>query len=395
MDLLDPRTAVPHVEGKGEDSHSNGHQAALRPVSLLDLPDELLEQIFRQVFASLVPQNGLVVPGLVAPLGLISVNKRVYALNSRLWLSRVTGPVLEGQRGSFFSRLLCAPAAHTQITHLDVTLSNSTPLLSLALISHLVNLESLELDLEEGSDVEIAQEPRLLVADAIGALVRGLLHLQKLSLTAPDELPGESFRLVDTPHVVELVAQDGPWLRGALALGAPALRKVECVGVVADFRELVIPWSTLDKLALGEFDEARDLESLIDCLKAAPSIALKQVCIPFEGGDHFPARMHKLLEALGRTGLKRLQIFNITSFRWEFTDLRLPGVQTVLLNGDCAYNDGDTLQHLARFLSMFPEATEVRLLGGTFSASPSATAASDINKLDNASFCLAFPHLHG
>ncbi|BGP36709.1 hypothetical protein JCM10449v2_000610 [Rhodotorula kratochvilovae] len=365
--------------------------------SLLDLPDELLQSIWRHLYESLMPDSAMKKAGRYVSMDLIVINHRIFDLAFPIWTSRVTVPALASEQGGFLSRLLFCSSS-SNITHLSISLSDTAPTLSLAVLVQLGTLEFLDLRLLPGNTT-IGREPRSDVATIVNGLIHEQHNLKRIRFEEAGKLPDDCFSLQDAPHVEELRANDRPWLRGALSGGAPNLRVLTLQGPDADFAELEIPWQTLDELGLYTLRHISNPESLVQALQGCPvdtvlrCLRLRLDRFPQLPPLDYPSWGHKILAAAAAVSVREIRIYRLSAFRWASSGIQLPSVTEVALRGTCDYSTGDTLRHLSNFLAMFPNLAKLSLVGGRFASTTGSTAARDIIGIDEATLCLTYPHL--
>ncbi|GJN91605.1 hypothetical protein Rhopal_004628-T1 [Rhodotorula paludigena] len=114
----------------------------------LDLPDELLEHILRDVHDDLkVGVKARAARGLRVSLDQAMITKRVYALALPFWWSAINATVSSDNQSIFLARLSASSTKHSHITQLRLHLPTTSPVLALTALLPLAQLESLHIEI--------------------------------------------------------------------------------------------------------------------------------------------------------------------------------------------------------------------------------------------------------
>jgi hypothetical protein len=121
-----------------------------QPVSLLDLPDELLATIYDQLYHSLRSSAESSPVGVCVPLSKLLVNKRIFNIAQPLFFQHLafpTDPYAGQTSDEFTAKVLQLPKERSDlITSAQVELSHECPAVQMTALASLHNLEHLVFD---------------------------------------------------------------------------------------------------------------------------------------------------------------------------------------------------------------------------------------------------------
>ncbi|GAA5898373.1 hypothetical protein JCM6882_000139 [Rhodosporidiobolus microsporus] len=327
-------TAAEGVEGAGE---------ASPPTSLLDLPDELLTHIYDEVYRSQRPQERRedMVSGILVSLDSVRVNKRIFNLARPVWFQHLGFP-----RGlkldNFLAELISHAEVHT-IVHCIVTpLPYSFPALHSSVIRSLSNLTSLTLSFPRPLD---GTQSTYTIPISLTAAFRALSRLEHLKIVSQPRLTFEdtsfslngdmpTLRRLDIDNVVSL---SDPIFDGATLLRSLTLRD-------KGIAPRSIPWATVVSLQILP--------------GASETIEDQSTRQQFEA----------LLFVLQESKLERLDVGCETDICWESSDVSLPSVRVLSIEGYVQLQERNNLPNLWSFLSVFPSLSILHLRSISFSS---------------------------
>ncbi|GAA5931012.1 hypothetical protein JCM10213_003969 [Rhodosporidiobolus nylandii] len=352
------------VEDKGGEEDGDGERAPRSPLSLLDLPDELLALVLAELYESLRSASDGDRDGILVPLSYLLVSKRVCTLGRPLWFRHFTlSPDLDTQDRQLSHLLL-----HQDVLPLIHSLHTEHPRpfgsLHTTIVGMLANLSSLSISFacSSGEYDETEEVPA-----AVTSMLKQLGELRYLRLTSYPDLEDDSFsiqpnlpalRHLDTGSnsVLEsLLGGEEPDSLSALTLRTASPGTISIPRLVLDLPSFVLPRPN----AVTGFDQTH---------------------------------LQSILEHLQSSRFERLDLSDVFTMEWGPCFLRLQSVKIVALTGTCNLHEADHLHGLHSFLSMFPNLSTLLLEGFSFSASPPQTADA-ISTLDAVPLALRYASL--
>ncbi|BGP17960.1 hypothetical protein JCM10213v2_006008 [Rhodosporidiobolus nylandii] len=345
----------------GEDKAGNGGNARRSPLSLLDLPDELLDKIFRLLYASLLPEDLSDVPnGLAVPVSHTLITKRIHRVALPIWLSAMCG----GTESS-----LAAPRRRT----LSISFADDDDYLPpsfLRMLRCLVNLH--RLDIANYPDVEHLDLD----------IARDVPSLRILSVSGLD-ISSQVFkgRLDSLSQLILRTSRPGTFQR---------------------------VWPSVPHLTFapesGDFNEADNFLSLLKSAATSHlSPFLHTTRVSFSARTTKPVsndiqrftctHLYAILELLRSSPVEHLDLFFVDSLDWAAHGAAFPSLRVLTLTGSCKLYKEATLAHLPSLFTLFPSLESLHLCGFAFSATAGEPASFSPTAPHAVPFILRFPTL--
>ncbi|BGP17963.1 hypothetical protein JCM10213v2_006011 [Rhodosporidiobolus nylandii] len=364
------------VEDKGGEEDGDGERAPRSPLSLLDLPDELLALVLAELYESLRSASDGDRDGILVPLSYLLVSKRVCTLGRPLWFRHFTlSPDLDTQDRQLSHLLL-----HQDVLPLIHSLHTEHPRpfgsLHTTIVGMLANLSSLSISFacSSGEYDETEEVPA-----AVTSMLKQLGELRYLRLTSYPDLEDDSFSI--QPNL-------------------PALRHLDTGSNSSTLSVLRLKPEETPDHSVEDPDEfvQRLGNACVDGVFPGPLrrlvLDLPSFVLPrpnaVTGFDQ--THLQSILEHLQSSRFERLDLSDVFTMEWGPCFLRLQSVKIVALTGTCNLHEADHLHGLHSFLSMFPNLSTLLLEGFSFSASPPQTADA-ISTLDAVPLALRYASL--
>ncbi|GAA5913807.1 hypothetical protein JCM6882_007704 [Rhodosporidiobolus microsporus] len=374
-------------------------EADRRPVSLLDLPDELIVAIFRKVHAA-IAQESRVRRGFLVPTSGVVVNKRIFQLAFPIWASAIRTPERWSDCNAFFGHLGLDLRIRPFVCHLEVFLARGHDKIICAGTAAFTGLTSLSVSL----DKDLVEYPQQLIA-----LLRQLNHLKNLKvaerggftnldLNLDRDIP--SLRSFDTanPHLLDQLCHNPPSRLRRLTVP----RATSLAGVI-------IPWRAAEHLHLSLPAAFDTPDALLQSLQVVFStsdenspLRLRHLTLKWDvlydrrgnprtyfAYTHFKA----LLSILQSSQLEHLELAYVPSLRLAPEGLILPTVRVLTLCGPCNLSEPVNLHGLHTLLTNFPSVTSLHLHEFTLD-SPYTSSVYAITSDSALPFPLRFPILN-
>ncbi|GAA5856051.1 hypothetical protein JCM8547_002957 [Rhodosporidiobolus lusitaniae] len=380
------------------------------PVSLLDLPEELLSAIFDQLYQVLRSHRLMNRSGILVPVAYLFLNKRLYHLVRPLWFRHFSVPYGHPENDEWLSRLARHGDVHGLVASFDMEISWHFPSLQVSILALLVNLNSLTLSY--GNEDEDGDWTASISTELLEAL-KQLKHLRNFRIVTSPTFEDEIDFDRSFPSLLHLDVQSQDTLQPFLAVNGPFLRKLTFrLGEHEDEdQELLLPWSRVDEIELRP-DEGVQLhgDMFIAGLTRARGeedssffdIPLKRLSLRFPAlqspKTDAPREFNQkhvllILEQLqGASHLERLDFANVDSFEWQKPTFHVDSVRVVSLSGSFRLHKTDYLSRLHSFLSTFPFLRVFTLEGFTLSSMHPQTAQA-ISPLSTVELALRYPAL--
>jgi hypothetical protein len=183
-----------------------------KPVSLLDLPDEILSHVYDDVYHSLRTSARYSAVGTCVSLSPILVNKRIFRIVKPLFFQHLTFPRSQEAGDTFLGDLLEHREVHNNVVSVRLFLSTDFPVQQMVALSFLPNIARLDIDVPE----DFAEIPRRVTA-ALKKL-KQLRHLTMLSyaddfedrtFSIDNDLPSLQTLDMDSMTMVDSVVRRG------------------------------------------------------------------------------------------------------------------------------------------------------------------------------------------
>ncbi|GAA5945570.1 hypothetical protein JCM10213_005024 [Rhodosporidiobolus nylandii] len=334
-----PGRVEENEEGKegGGERRSVAEEGPRPPLSLLDLPDELLLLIFQQVHLSLSGQEPLT--PLSISLRHVAINKRIFAVVQPIWWSLLVLPRSPSVLEELLFDLSVNRSAHRHIKTVTATIPSDFPAVTLAALLPLSHLTSLTLGFSYPNDCPWR----------ITVFLRQFKHLESLDLLGYPEPEDRSF---------------------SLERDIPSLRTFKTAGI--EFLILVMENGTSN---LQHFvDRAPDVGSY-----PIPLGTLRRLTLEPEGGVLYNS--HAWLSDLDHelaSRLEHLDLFDVENLDWlaDAAGLALPTVRTLELQGNLPLYEETNRIFFRRLFQLFPSLATLHLRDFPLSPSSSTSATS-------------------
>ncbi|GAA6038112.1 hypothetical protein JCM8097_007552 [Rhodosporidiobolus ruineniae] len=365
-------------------------QALPRPTTLLNLPDELLVQVFDGIDHGALTGRTEYTHGGPNATSPILVNKRIYRLARPFWFRRLRIPGNSTDRDAYLDKLIVDKDVHPFVESAELDMYDITkhePLLTTG-FSLFYNLVSLTISFFYG-DANMSTA-------LTGALAK-LTALRHLRLDDCDGLEDPDFsfdKKVPSLRHLDIAWSEGihQILDGVSQLTHLTVRTYELV----DVGSVPIPWTTLRHLTLkpeANFEGADDLLATFQAaLNKVPRIEefpLERLTFDFyatQSPDDGFDRTHllALLEDLRQSQLRQLDFLMAHDFEdWPKTALKVESVKVLRLQGSYDLHEAVNLPGLFAFLAMFPSLTTLSMRDFHFSDPPEPVASlAQLSSLD-------------
>ncbi|GAA6038058.1 hypothetical protein JCM8097_007522 [Rhodosporidiobolus ruineniae] len=371
--------------------------------SLLDLPDELLSNVFEQVYHTVRAETSEETNGIPVPTSQIRINKRIYHLARPLWFRHFTS-LNYWQLDRRLSSLCRQRDSSAMIQSAKIEFPwHFSDLFALILVDVLPNLVSLTItfDQEEEGGEGFDQEIPASFSDALRSLGR-LEHLRiDINNTFADRqfrldeaLPGlRRFEAIDTSVLTtaasslshftlfDLVHPEHyePVIRAARSL---EIRPRTGFLMFGDEFERVFRQVT-EKHHASSLHPLERLHLNFDCFS-----------LPAAGQAFGPNHLYRTLSALQNSCLRRLELSQMPATpRMKPADFTLERVRTLVLRGSSEMYHSTSLMEFSDFLVIFPQLEQLVLEGFSFSAISGNAYASAFFRLDTAGTAIFRPIL--
>ncbi|GAA5898357.1 hypothetical protein JCM6882_000136 [Rhodosporidiobolus microsporus] len=381
--------ASPELEDKAASEASEGVGGAgraSRPTSLLDLPDELLLQIYEEVYESLRSKVSPSQAGLLAPVQSFLVCQRLYAVVRPIWFRSLR--FFAEDMDDHLGNLLRRPHLYRAIRSLETEEPSDFPVTHFAVLSLFTNLTSLRItftpDEEDDEDDAVWVPTHFTEALKLFPVIQSLRIQGSLA-----QFEDPNFSLDSMPFLTTFLATSFDLLDVVCTNGFANLHRLILGTETA--ADLSLPWRTVKWLHFApDGDRLSDGRQLVKSLQDAVEenedpLPLQRLTFDFPclrlpttstslafDQTHF----RTVLELLVQSTLKRLDLSDVDTLQWGESSLSLPSVEVISLRGDCPVHADDNLVNLFFFLSMFPSLFLLSVEGFVFSESTSQGAAA-------------------
>ncbi|BGP67049.1 hypothetical protein NBRC10513v2_000367 [Rhodotorula toruloides] len=339
--------------------------------NLLDLPDDILRLILLELHDGLLGVAEKECSRKAIPSHYLDVNKRLRSLAQPIW-GRILRNPPASDPAKVFLRLLSFTYEADWICEADLVLATQEPVLYLALISQLRNLERLELDMEV------------------------------LTLYDPTSSDDPHFSLErDAPWLRTLRAISGPWLQGVVSRGVANLD--ELVYLSEKLEWFIIP-HTVRRIGIsGSISAIESGQFLIDFKHAfaftdvnPASVALRTVDLGFFALSRDTSSLFNtpdllaVIDVLNPLPLRELVVKASFTIAWpeKLKGKLLPSLESLSLLGPVRVYAN--LSSLSNLLGMLHNLKELVLVGATFADAP--TDVDILAKLSPGERAIRFPH---
>ncbi|BGP17972.1 hypothetical protein JCM10213_003979 [Rhodosporidiobolus nylandii] len=400
--MAQPSSAQPgriEVDDGGREGGAGGRrtaeEASRTPPSLLDLPDELLEKVFRLLYASLLPEDLSDTPnGLAVPVSHILVTKRIHRVALPIWLSAMCGGT-ESSLAALLANLSEDRAKAVHVRQLKVCLPKVSSLTSHA-ISTLSNLSSLSISFTDNN----------YLPPSFVRMLRCLVNLRHLDIA---DYPAGPLDLD--------IARDVPSLRVLSVLGLDISSQV-FKGRLDSLSHLILRttmpdgldrvWPSVPHLTLapedGDYDDAGDFLSLLEhATTSDPSPFLRTRRVSFKARTtrlvsndtrlFTCTHLHASLELLRSSPVEHLDLFFVDSLDWAVYPAAFPSLRFLTLDGSCKLYEEANLTYLPSLFTLFPSLESLHLRGFAFSPTAGESASLSLTPPHAVPFALRFPFL--
>ncbi|BGP17985.1 hypothetical protein JCM10213v2_006033 [Rhodosporidiobolus nylandii] len=377
-----PGRVEENEEGKegGGERRSVAEEGPRPPLSLLDLPDELLLLIFQQVHLSLSGQEPLT--PLSISLRHVAINKRIFAVVQPIWWSLLVLPRSPSVLEELLFDLSVNRSAHRHIKTVTATIPSDFPAVTLAALLPLSHLTSLTLGFSYPNDCPWR----------ITVFLRQFKHLESLDLLGYPEPEDRSFSLErDIPSLRTFKTAGIEFLILVMENGTSNLQHF--VDRAPDVGSYPIPLGTLRRLTLepeggvlyNSHAWLSDLDHELD--KPVPFRHLRRLSLKFpsmlpcsalEETAFSSEHLVETFIALQASRLEHLDLFDVENLDWlaDAAGLALPTVRTLELQGNLPLYEETNRIFFRRLFQLFPSLATLHLRDFPLSPSSSTSATS-------------------
>ncbi|GAA5824581.1 hypothetical protein JCM5353_007251 [Sporobolomyces roseus] len=379
---LDPDTpalALSHYEDEGGRELSGVSQLAQPPTSLLDLPDDILHLILKEVHEE---RQTVITTNNSLPVAEVLINKRIFSLARPLWFKHLS--ISTNQLDRRLSGLHVQDERRLALRQLSIAFAESHLYLFVSVLSRLPHLTYLAIQVPDNLSPQASAEAMVGVAS--------LAALEHLKLQFADSVE-KSVRMWSDYHKAE------PDCTPRISLeskGVPYYDLAYMPGT--DLRWLKTRKLTVKKLSSSDWPRLLSLELTLgpgnllswndQILKnlqeavANDDMLLERLKIPLRfpvdlsgiAGRVFTATDYKrLLELLQRTKLRHLELACLQQIPDTPYNLQIESLQLLRLSGSCTFKDSTSFRNLFALLSALPSLTQLHLVGSSFFG-PTSTA---------------------